>query len=411
MKRHSDKSIIPKIVLILGTLSILGIILLFIRPRPTAPIRTKRPETLDKLFTQVITAAKSQILVLWEEGDRFIKKSGVNCPEEILHDQSVGRSYYQCNPHFWQCFWQGGIKTNPELEIDLFGQTFHIVARPSFPMIEALSKVPRTYEAFRETSTQLNVSHGYVVELEVKEIPGFVQPLLLTDTCRDTYLPQRIYGLGKTSDARDEGFIWDNFERQIFIDRFYVTNRQVNEWRILKKEYNKLQLDRKSWYAPALLSLKEQRDYCHFFGKRLLEAKLFDAASMAPADLNNPLPAKVSRPSTPWQRDLSKTFFGVARINPDYQLTPLDCQLAQVQGCPEKFFTTDSSSWMGMNYLLGFYSESVLNFFEPDKNLKVSSRFHDPGSHWHELGVYGNWEGEQRKDLPVAFRCYEEVVK
>jgi hypothetical protein len=66
---------------------------------------------------------------------------------------------------------------------------------------------------------------------------------------------------------------------------------------------------------------------------------------------------------------------------------------------------------MGMNYLLGFYSESLLNFFELQKNLKVSSRFHDPGSTWHELGVYGQWKGEQTKDLPVAFRCYEEVVK
>jgi hypothetical protein len=89
----------------------------------------------------------------------------------------------------------------------------------------------------------------------------------------------------------------------------------------------------------------------------------------------------------------------------------LDCQLAQVQGCPEKFFTSDSASWMGMNYLLGFHPESVLNFLEPEKNLKVSSRFHDPASIWHELGVYGNWSGGQKKELPVAFRCYEEVAR
>lgn len=396
----------------MGTLSILGIILLFIRPRPSAPHKTEvRPKSQDKLFTQVIAAARPQILSLWEEGDRFINKSGFNCPEEILHEQSIGRSYYQCNPHFWQCYWGKGIKPNPALEIDLFGQTFHVIARSSFPALESLSSAPRFSELIKLKGGELNVNYGYAVELEVLEIPGFVQPMLLTDTCRDTYLPERIYGFGKVSDQRDEGFIWDNFGRQIFIDRFYVSNRQVNEWRILTKEFKKLELDRKRWPLPALLSIEEQKNYCYFFGKRVLEAKLFDAAAMAPSDLKNPLPAKVARPATPWQRDLSKTYFGVARINPDYQLTPLDCQLAQVQGCPEKFFTTDSSSWMGMNYLLGFYPESLINFLEPEKNLKISSRFHDPGSTWHELGVYGHWSGQQTKDLPVAFRCYEEVVK
>lgn len=131
---------------------------------------------------------------------------------------------------------------------------------------------------------------------------------------------------------------------------------------------------------------------------------------MTPLDIKNSLPERVARPQTPWQRDLSKTFLGMARINPDYQLTPLDCDLAQVQGCHEKFYTTDSVTWMGMNFALGFYPESLVNNIEPEKNIKMSSKFRAAESEVHELGVLGRWSGENQKEFPVAFRCYEEVA-
>lgn len=379
------------------------------RPRPYTPVRAKRPETPQKLFTQVIAAARPAILKLWEEGDRYFPKDGVRCEEEIQHEKNVGRSYYQCNPHFWQCFWQGGVKDHPEIEIDLFGQTFHVVARPVFRPLTEYSQAPRYYEMFKRKSPGLDVQSGYMVELEVKEIPGLAQPLILSDSCRDTYLPQRIYGYGKVKDARENGFVWDNFDRNLFLDKFYVTNRQVNEWRILNGQTSKIEKDRKKWPKPALLSLNEQISYCSFYGKRVLEAKLFDAATMSPSDVKNSMPDKVYRPDTPWQRDLSKTFLGMARINPDYQLTPLDCQLAEVRGCRELYFSTDSATWMGFHYALGFYPESLRNFIEPKKNLKLSSKFYDPASPWHELGLLFEWNGVQAENLQVAFRCYEEV--
>jgi hypothetical protein len=370
----------------------------------------KRPDTPEKLFTQVIEAAKPQILKLWEEGDRLISKGGPNCPQEILHDPKVGRSYYQCNPHVWQCYWQSGIVQNPTLEIDLFGQTFHIVAKATFEPIPAFSTNNRTYEMFKRSEPGLNVQYGYIIDVQIKEIPGLSQPMILTDSCRDTYLPQRIYAYGKVKDKRQEGFIWDNFDRHLFIDKFYVSNRQINEWRLLSNETAKVIADRKRWPEPALVNLKDQMAYCAFYGKRLLEAKLFDAATMSPADLKETMPEKVMRPQTPWQRDLSKSFLGMARINPDYQLTPLDCQLAQVQGCHERLFTTDSATWMGFNFALGFYPESFQNFIDPKLNFKKSSRYFAPASTLHELGTYAEWNGEQDTELPVAFRCYEEVT-
>jgi hypothetical protein len=411
VKRHSYSSIIPKIIVILGSLSVLGIILLFFRQRPFSLIKREKPQSREKLFTQVIEAARPQILKLWEEGDTFFPKEGVNCPDEIQHEKTLGRSYYQCNPHFWQCFWQGGVRSLPSLEIDLFGQTFHVVAKARFPAISEISAQERFYQLWKRDSRGLDLHYGYQVELEVEEIMGLSQPLILSDSCRDTYLPERIYGYGQTKDDRNEGFIWDNFDRDLFIDKYYVTNRQVNEWLLLQGKGEKIEKDRTKWPWPAFLSLKEQKEYCRFYGKRLLEAKLFDAATMTPSDTKNPMPEKVWRPQTPWQRDLSKSFLGMARINPDFQLTPLDCQLAQVQGCVLRHFSTDSATWMGMHYALGFYPESLENFIEPRKNLKLSSRFHSAASVVHELGALSEWDGEQTSEFKVAFRCYEEVAQ
>ena len=407
MNRASRNSIIPKIIIFLGTLSVVGIILLFFRSEHDVQTKRVKPDTDDKLFTEVIRAAEPDLLKLWTQGASFLKNT-TQCKEELLSDTKVGGSYYNCQPHFWQCYWQGGVTgAIPSIKVELFGQTYEVRANPSFAAIPVYSSFPRYYEMLKLSGTGLNLHYGYKVELSVKEIPGLSQTVLLTDTCRDTYLPERIYGYGKRPSS-GEGFIWDNFGRRIFIDRFYVTNQMINEWHVLRNQSDKIITDRSLWPMPASIPLESQKEYCAFFGKRLLSAELFDAATMTPTDFNNPRPLKVVRAQTPWQRDHSRSFLGVARINPDYQLTPLDCQLAQVQGCREKFFTTDSASWMGMNFPLGFFQESMVNTIEPSLNLKQSSRLLPASSPWHELGARSSWDGKVQEQI-IAFRCYEEV--
>lgn len=381
--------------------------MLFFRSRPEIQNKVQRPASPEKLFAQVILAGQPKLLKLWEEGDRSIKKEGLKCESEISFEKRVGRSYYQCQPHFWQCYWSGGVKADPAIKIDLFGQTFHMRAKNSFSSIPAYSSDSRFYEILKGPYQGLNFHYGVLVEMTLDEVPGMSWPMILTDTCRDAYLPERIYGYGKIE--KENNFEWDNFNREIFIDKFYVSNQQANEWRILSGEPTKVVSDRKLWPEPALLSAKEQKAYCSFWGKRPMEATLFDAATMTPTDLKEPMPERVARPQTPWQRDIGKSFLGMARINPDYQLTPLDCQLAQVKGCTDKLFTTDSVTWMGMNYALGFYPETLVNTIEPSRNLKISSKFHPPDSRVHELGQLGRWSGVQSPEVPVAFRCYEEV--
>ncbi len=407
MNRASRTSIIPKIIIFLGTLSVVGIILLFFRSEHDVQTTRVKPDTDDKLFTEIIRAAEPELLKLWTQGQLFLKNS-TQCKEELVYEKKIAGSYYNCQPHFWQCYWQGGVTgERPSIKVELFGQTYEVKANPSFAAIPAYSNFSRYYEMMKLSGTGLNLHYGYKVELSVKEIPGLTQTLLLTDSCRDTYLPERIYGYGKRP-ASGEGFIWDNFGRRIFVDRFYVTNQMVNEWHILKNQSEKIISNRSLWPLPASLPLESQREYCSYFGKRLLSAEIFDAASMTPTDFQNPRPLKVVRAQTPWQRDHSRSFMGVARINPDYQLTPLDCQLAQVQGCREKYFTTDSASWMGMNFSMGFFQESLVNTIEPELNLKLSSHSLPASSPWHELGVRSSWDGKIQEQI-VAFRCYEEV--
>jgi hypothetical protein len=397
--------------MILAFLSVLGIILLFFRSRPESLPAKVRPDSPEKLFTQVIMTAHPQVLALWEEGDRLLLNDFLSCREGEFPLKDVGRSFYQCQPHLWQCYWEGGVTKAPALKIDLYGQTFHVRAQATFAPISPYSSFPRYYEIIKGPRANLNFHYGVMINLAVDEIPGLNWPMILTDTCRDTYLPERIYGYGPAGkNKRDEGFVWDNFGRNIFIDKFYVTNQQVNEWLYLTNQIAKMKLDRSEWAKPALLDFENQVKYCSFWGKRVLEAKLFDAATMTPGDLKNPTPDKVWRPDTPWQRDLSKSYLGMARANPDYQLSPLDCQLAQVKGCPLNHFATDSATWMGIYYGLGFYPEAFRNTVEPEKNLKMSSRFFEADSHWHQLGLRSHWIGKQEeKALPVAFRCYEEV--
>ncbi len=367
------------------------------------------PKTDEELFSRIIQNSLPMITKIWEEGIQNFPELSLNCPNEVNSITNVGEGYFQCQPHFWQCYWEGGVKRDSSLTIKYLDKKYHVKASPVFEPITEFSNSKRFYKREKIISEGIKIKSALIVELVVEEIPGFSQRLALFDTCRDVYLPQRVYLYGNKSGQKKE--TWNNLHRKIFIDKFYVSNQQVNEWRILSSQRDKIILDKNLWHRPALLNLDEQIKYCSFWGKRVLEAKLLDAASMTPTEINNPSSEATLRPQTFWQRDIGKTFLGTARINPDFELTPLDCQLVEVKGCEEQFFKSDSASWMGVNYSLGFYPESLMNMFEPDQNLKLSSKFLPPSSEFHEIGKRTYWDGYQKEQLPVAFRCYEEVVE
>jgi hypothetical protein len=406
VKSFSSSSI-PKILGIFALLSSLVIFLLFFSPRQPSISVGQLSQNEQELFNRIIAKGMPEVKKLWEQGKLLFPKHKFECPEEVVHKKNVGVSYYQCQPHFWQCYWTQGILEKPEIPVKIDEVTYHLQAMPSFAPQEIFSKRNRYYQIERLNSSELSTKFGMKIELKVKEIENLTQISILFDTCRDTYLPQRVYPYGHQSDEDKEE--WDNFYRHIFVDKFYVSNEKVNQWRLLTSKSELVIKDREKWFMPAILDLNEQIQYCSFWGKRLMEAKIFDAASMTPGDMNNPESNYLLRPHTFWQRDIKKTFLYLMRENPDYELTPLDCDLVQVAGCKESYFSTDSSTWIGMNYSQGFYAESLWNSISPDKNLKPSSRDLSASSLLHELGKKSTWDGTQKEDRPVAFRCYEEV--
>src|SRR5690606_3969481 len=115
---------------------------------------------------------------------------------------------------------------------------------------------------------------------------------------------QRSYPYGEVADSRDQGFIWDNAGRDIFIDKFYVSQGEVQAW----KEYLGEKYSSETPWKPARLKENDQKSYCAFHGKKQLMAHLFDASQMTPQDLRVKFSDMFVRPDTPWQRDYRGTF-------------------------------------------------------------------------------------------------------
>src|SRR5690606_14283139 len=107
------------------------------------------------------------------------------------------------------------------------------------------------------------------------------------------------------------------------------------------------------------------------------------------------------RPDTPWQRDYRGTFLA-KDLGPKVK----DCSLAQVKGCSENYFKTDSVSWSGVAFGLGFEEEVFYNPIDPELNLKKSSHHEIQTSPWHKLGR----RTSSIEDKVYAFRCYREIL-
>ncbi len=352
----------------------------------------------------------------WVNAGQKFKIDELLCPELILPDPQVGNRYLSCNPIFWECFWSKGIKKNPMLSFESEGQAFH------------LKSVKLDNGKFGKIITRSSLKTGsapdwvFQVKIEVEEFPGQTLSLGLLNTCRDRFLPERVYayGVSKTSRAEDV-FLWDNFGRSIFVDRFPVSNREINDWAENNSKYMHLKVNEiKKWpYPAAHLSYKEQVQYCAEAGARLMEPLIFDAASLLPSsDIYQP--EVVTASATPWERDRGRTF-----LSNETSPTVEDCKKAAVKGCKIYPYNTNSVSWMGMSDSLGFYPESFRSVYDRF-NIKFSSIFIPADSSWSLLGKRGIWSGEGNKpqdfstgsidenpflsfeDVPVSFRCYRE---
>lgn len=353
----------------------------------------------------------------WVNAGQKYKMDELLCPELIIPDPKIGNRYLSCNPLFWQCFWSKGLGDHPELQVEHQGQVLHIEAD------KINGEDYGRLVSYASLEDGFSPEWAFQVKLKIKEFPTETIHLALLNSCVDQYLPERVYayGVSQTSRAQDV-FLWDNFGRKIYVDRFPVSQREINDWgKIDPRMSHLIRSDVKTWAYPAThLSREEQANYCAQFGSRLMEPHLFDAASMLPS-ADEKLPEVIAASMTPWERDRSKTFL-ISEEAPKAE----DCKRAAVKGCEIYPYNTNSSSWMGMSDTLGFYPESFRQVYDRF-NIKFSSYLLPSTSPWNVLGKRGIWSGEgnraqdfntgsieespfvEKDFIPVGFRCFREV--
>lgn len=378
-------SSITKIFISVLLILIIGAITFYIRQNKSDQMSS---QSSNHLYTEQVSELLAQLRSRWQQGDleNHYELNKFNCPELIFNSKLVDSEFLKCNPNYLECFLRGKTGSvhdfNQQLKFIKNGERFVTVTPQDSVLLQA--KLPALSD------------QAFTIEL--------------ANTCRDTYLPQRIYSAGPKQEDR---YVWDNFSRHIFIDRFYVSNQDVFYWAKTHKKNVSVVEDPRYWFFPSTnLTLEERHDFCQSYGKQLLQSHILDAASFIPSDVNNPRPKFIYKHPFWWTKKHKSEFLSIAKRNKDYELSKNDCTHAYVKGCdkvfPYKFYATDTASWTGIYFSLGHYMEVVDNKFDTFQNLKASSFYFSSESMWHEIGLRAHWDGEGLQKEHFSFKQSKE---
>jgi len=387
----------------LFTFTILGVIV--------ATIKWKNSNFINKLDQDIqviskISTFSSYLIKKWEAGASSKEWLEINnsCPELDLKGQ-VDASYSKCNSTYLNCV----LKKQRD---------FAFIKSPDGNFYEVVS---------RATSLEKDITH-YLIRVSILE-RGEVYNIDLEDICRDVYLPQKVYGYKVKNDKKRKfSWVWDNFNRNIFIDKFMVTNREVNEW--ISTTGQNLEKHFPSERPSVLLNKDQMKNYCGYRGKVIASAQVLEAASFYPSLASDRPGSTLIRYDYPWVRRNKNSFLYSLLKEKEVTLTKENCKRAYVQDCfeitPFLNHMTKSSSWSGIFEILGGPFETFENDLEEKRNLRASS-FYFPGkSPVHKLGEKLYWDGlahldkniewEENKPLGVSgrsleigFRCMQNV--
>ncbi len=334
--------------------------------------------------------------------------------QDILGDlTSTDRSYLRCNPDFLACLARLNKGFGPEGKFSL----------------EEKYQLERRAQGF-----------AYRFKL-TRDLITF--DIDLYPHCKELYLPERLYAQGPSPrEGASEELLWDNLGRNIFIDRDPVSVRDLKETLTLsartefegvlntnEKEIISSLLKTKNLASPVVsLTLSLQHKVCALWGKELLRAEVYDAATFLPFDQSDPTPVSISRSPYPWSKRRSDVFLA----DKEPEINGPNCARAFVYECGPKFkrmnFESLSNSWIGLRTILGHEMESMKNVLSPRKNMMFSSKYFSANSRWHQLGVRGYWDGDGRDyrnfnfglsdpavsskvDFDVSFRCMRREVR
>jgi len=260
-------------------------------------------------------------------------------------DKSAPLAYYRCNTDYLECSFNEDIVTN--------GKVFR----------------GKLIDADKVEFKSDKLSFSYKLE----------------QNCHMVYLPQRFYSEG---DKRIEENLWDNLNRHFYVDKFYVTNSEVKKWNNdskLKDNHN----------ANTSLTVKQKVKYCQDQGKRILEARVFDAASFL------------------YERDPENGYFykyrthftkGRTFLSKNKDLEEKNCFDSYIKGCSKFFefqnYDNIALSSTGIANVIGSEEEYVLNRFDNRRDYKLSSKNLAMNSIYHQVGFRVD-----NKNYKGAFRC------
>ena len=357
----------------------------------------KKTIIADKQAAVILVKAAQRLQTVWEEGD-IDNKWQQECQDLWGKLPNVDREFFKCNPLFLQCVLRraSAIDSTVSARKQNDGMFYSVVTRSKFSGV----KIP---------------SFAVLVELEHN---GQVMPVLLEDSCKEVYLPQRIYALG-TFDKNKNDWRWDNFSQHIFIDKYLVTNLDISLWK-----------GQKFGTSPALpatgLSWQEMQDYCRFMGKELAATNVYDAATFHPGDYADTTPEKNIRGPYPWSRKAQDSYLYQAIHDADFVFNRNFCHKVYTKECVPEFalpaFDRGTAAWTGIFQVLGGVMEALNNPVVPKQNVRVSSMYFDVKSSWHQLGKRAHWDGEHFDksafsweddwpdgDYKVGFRCMRMI--
>ena len=324
----------------------------------------------------------------WLEGqtDQLSNDDFVDCKKELLANENVDPSYLRCNPDFMECFLK---KVKGKVQYKRRGKSFKTGSVVPF------KKGNKKF--FGQVITRWSHKGKYVpnYSFSLKLISGKTSLVfLMQNSCNEVFLPQRNYTYGEYSKSRET--FWDNFNQNIFIDKFQVTFRDISEW----KNVLRLPFKIPSNFIPSDsafgLTIKEMKDYCSFRGKQLLQTHIWDAATYIPQDISNNRKRIIRKGPYPWTKK-RVSFLWKAKNNPNFKFERKHCKKVFTKDClsliPFKRHSIESSSWSGVFQVLGGYPEAMKNSFNYGQNLKLSSFYFSADSPWHELGKRSQWNG------------------
>ncbi|WP_127716471.1 hypothetical protein [Halobacteriovorax sp. HLS] len=402
LKKGFMKKVKTVLFTLLFVLGVFGVILATMRFKNHAELKSLKNEVGS---IRKLERISKKLLAKWTLGanDEEWKIAQKSCLDLKIKD-GVDSTYSRCNALYFNCYLKDQDYELKEYEK---GKFYKIISR--------------------QTSLESNIPH-FAVRVSLK-LSNKYYDLDFEDSCRDVYLPQKNYGY-KTKKTTRNKFLWtwDNMNKNIFLDKFLVSNREVNEWIETTKQdiEKKFPLER----PASSLTKKEMKKYCEFKGKTLASAKVVEAATFYPSAGSDLPGGLLLKYDYPWTRRKKDSFLYQLSEGKEIELTKDHCERTYVRDCfeltPYVNNKTSSSSWAGIFQTLGGVFETYDNTIESQRNMRASSFYFDARNKVHRVGEKIYWDGLANLDkniewgdhkpdgvsgrsLEIGFRCMKYV--